>query len=141
MVEIWKPFNRVTINNIEHYTIGGDWYASSHGNIMDCNKQIIEQRITYTLKHKIQIPTYKEAWICFSDNIYRYSKPIGVHRLVGYAFLDNPCNKPCINHKDCNGLNNYVDNLEWVTHKENAKHAQYMNKTQTCTSISAFDIP
>lgn len=36
-----------------------------------------------------------------------------VHRLVGECFIPNPNNLPQINHKDENGFNNCVDNLEW----------------------------
>ena len=51
------------------------------------------------------------------------SKRYQVHRLVALTYISNPNNKPMINHKDGNSLNNCVNNLEWMTNKENSDHA------------------
>lgn len=50
------------------------------------------------------------------------TKNIKVHRLVCQAFIPNPLNKFFVNHKDFNRCNNRMDNLEWVTAKENSEH-------------------
>ncbi len=51
------------------------------------------------------------------------SNPKRVHRIIANAFIENNDKKPDINHIDGNKLNNNIENLEWVTHKENMTHA------------------
>lgn len=45
-----------------------------------------------------------------------------IHRLVAEAFIPNPDNLPCINHKDEDGTNNLPNNLEWCTKQYNTNY-------------------
>ena len=47
-----------------------------------------------------------------------------LHRMLAIAFIPNPENKPEINHIDGNKKNCSLDNLEWVTSRENNIHAR-----------------
>lgn len=46
-----------------------------------------------------------------------------VHRLVALAFLPNPKKLRYVNHKDHNIHNNNIENLEWCSSSENARHS------------------
>ena len=57
----------------------------------------------------LYVPLYKEG----KRKIY------AIHRLVSEAFIENPNNFPCVNHKDENPSNNCVENLEWCSREYN----------------------
>lgn len=59
-----------------------------------------------------------------------------VHRLVAKAFIPNPYKKGAVNHIDGNRTNNIVENLEWVTARENVLHSFKFGNRKICKSVS-----
>ena len=49
-------------------------------------------------------------------------KNFNIHRLVAIAFIPNPDNLPQIDHINADKTNNNVNNLRWVTAKENVRN-------------------
>lgn len=111
-MEIWKD-----IPGYEGY-----YQASNLGNIksliFQCNfnnkkyhrEKILKQKTTKDRCKRVELWKDGEhkTWL--------------VHRLVGLTFLGEPKEKLTINHKDGNRLNNNVENLEWLSVKDNLLH-------------------
>ena len=92
------------------------------------NGQVYSRKYKNYLKPSLSIGYYRIA-LC-NDNVRRNHQ---VHILVAQYFCDNPENKPIVNHRDGNKLNNHYTNLEWVTHSENVKHAHNLGLNKTAS--------
>lgn len=65
----------------------------------------------------------KKGYLTVSTKVLGVSVCFRVHRVVAEAFIENPLCLQEVNHKDLDKVNNKVDNLEWVSSKENTEHA------------------
>ena len=106
--EIWK--------DIEGYE--GLYQVSDLGRIRNFQNKIMKQHKNH--KGYLIIQLSKEG----------RRKTLIVHRLVAKAFIPNKNNKEQINHINCNKADNNIENLEWVTTKENVVHA-FKHKLKT----------
>jgi len=100
--EEWKP-----IQNYESY-----YLASTFGRI----------RSNYNRVILMTFKADKDGYLLIGLTKNRKQSTFRVHRLIADTFIPNLDNLPEINHKDLNKQNNRVDNLEWVTGRENKKH-------------------
>lgn len=62
------------------------------------------------------------------------TKQFRVHRLVAEAYLENPNNLPCVNHKDEVRSHNWIDNLEWCDYNYNNNYGQRKEKVSKTRS-------
>ena len=100
-MEIWK--------DIKGYE--GRYQISTLGNVRSLKNNILLVGTKNT--------QYKTVTLCKDGTCINFHR----HRLVAEAFIENPFNKCQVNHIDGNKHNNNIENLEWVTHRENMKHA------------------
>lgn len=111
--EIWKK-----IKGYEEY-----YEISNYGKVRRIKYEDCSHIKTHTLPYYLKPRKDKDGYLKYTLVDKMKSKSFIAHRLVAIHFIPNPENKPTVNHKDGNKLNNYVDNLEWATQKEQNKHA------------------
>ena len=59
-----------------------------------------------------------------------------VHRLVALAFLgEPPSDRPYVNHKNFNTGDNRVENLEWVSPKQNVDHSNRAKRRSPASMV------
>lgn len=85
------------------WKIIGNYQVSDTGEVMDLDGNIKES--------KLMSNGYRQ--------IYLDGKNWLLHRLVATLYVDNPEDKPCVDHIDGDKSNNCANNLRWCTYKEN----------------------
>lgn len=113
--EIWKP-----IKDFEGlYEVSNLGRVKSFDRVVNCGHgktRVMKGKILKEVKLR---DGYFYVRLC-KDTI---STRKSIHRLVAETYIPNLDNKKEVNHIDGNKRNNNVSNLEWVTPKENMRHA------------------
>lgn len=121
------------MNSIEMWVdivgLSGLYQVSSYGNVRNCKTG------------RLLTPTKGKRYFTVMLTKDKKSFRIAVHRLVAKAFIPNPNEFRCVNHKDENPENNRVENLEWCTHKYNSNYGTAISRKVAHTDYDSMKKP
>jgi hypothetical protein len=116
-VEVWKP----------HAASGGIYSVSSFGRVRR------EKRGRTRPPGGILVPArsavgYDRVCLIYGGR----QRCESVHRLVALAFIPNPQGLPQVNHKNGVKHDNRIENIEWISSRNNVLHSLYMLGNKPC---------
>ncbi|MDE5789948.1 MAG: hypothetical protein K2H96_01790, partial [Muribaculaceae bacterium] len=106
--EVWRP--------VKGYE--GLYEVSSFGRVKSLEKDVYYSDRGYTRRYPEMIMKQHitaEGYCSIGLTKDKQHKSYQVHRLVMEAFVPNPDNLPCVNHRNEKPDCNYPDNMEWCT--------------------------
>jgi hypothetical protein len=134
---IWKP--------VVHPSLGEFFHVSNTGLVKKLKRTVYYEKCEITYYDNILKPSkHITGYLNYKLSVGDESVTESGHRLVAMAFLDNPYEYKCINHKDHNKTNNNVENLEWISYSNNMKHwakKQFPNNTKTISNDVNVNTP
>ena len=92
-----------------------DYLIYENGDIISKERTIMKsngRKQTYK-SQKISQWKSRTGYLQVTLTVDKKQKHFSIHRLIAIHFIPNQENYPCVNHKDCDRLNNKIDNLEW----------------------------
>lgn len=106
-----------------------DRYQSSNMWKVRSKPWIIKKKWLMFYEWKVLQPGFSQGWymLCVLSIAWK-CKTYSVHRLIAKTFIQNPQNKPQVNHINCIRHDNRVENLEWCTHSENQRYKFFMGR-------------
>ena len=115
--ENWKEIKEFGGN----YSVSSEGRVRSNGLLKGKNSKIRILKTEMSKKGYLRVGLVKDG----------KQKKYLVHRLVAIAFLDNPNNLPEVNHRNEIKTDNRVENLEWMSRRDNMNYGDRTKKAVT----------
>lgn len=115
--EIWKEIKEFDGN----YSVSTKGRVRSNGLLKGKNSKVRILKTELSKKGYLRVGLTKDG----------KQKKYLVHRLVAIAFLDNPNNLPEVNHRNEIKTDNRVENLEWMSRRDNMNYGDRTKKAVT----------
>lgn len=126
------PYSEVAVELLDKFHQWKPTYIFPNDYLISDNGQLYSIRANKILQYNIDPDGYCYYVLCVSGERHT----VKAHRLVAMAFISNPDNKPALDHINGIRTDNRVDNLRWVTNKENSNNPITLSKLKDNAMIN-----